>query len=72
MGVMIGFVAGYVVGTRAGADGYTEMMDALKTILSSSELKEVVGGVVSMVGDLLKQGTSALGEGSGAPLRRIA
>lgn len=72
MGVIIGFVAGYVFGTRAGADGYQEMMDALKTITSSGELKELVGGVASILGDVLKQGTSALGEGSGAKLRRIA
>lgn len=72
MGVMIGFVAGYVFGTRAGAEGYKEMMDALKTITSSGELKELVGGVVSLLGDVLKQGTAALGEGSEAKLRRIA
>lgn len=72
MGVIIGFVAGYVFGTRAGAEGYQEMMDALKTITSSGELRELAGGVVSLLGDVLKQSTAALGEGSEAKLRRIA
>jgi hypothetical protein len=72
VGVIIGFVAGYVFGTRAGAEGYQEMMDALKTITSSGELRELAGGVVSLLGDVLKQSTAALGEGSETKLRRIA
>lgn len=72
MGVMIGFGLGYVFGTRAGAEGYEEMMSAIKSIVSSGELKELAGGAISMLGDLLKQGTSALGDGGEAQLRRIA
>ncbi|HJV08451.1 MAG TPA: hypothetical protein VJ653_02190 [Acidimicrobiales bacterium] len=72
MGVMIGFVLGYVVGTRSGAEGFEEMTSALKSILSSGELKELAGGAIGMVGDLLKQGTGALGDGGDTKLRRIA
>ena len=72
MGVMIGFAVGYVFGTRAGAEAYEEMMDALKTIVASGELKELVGGAIGILGDVLKQGTGALNEGSQAKLRRIA
>ena len=72
MGVMIGFALGYVFGTRAGAEGYQEMVSALKTITSSGELKELAGGALSVLGDVLKQGTGALGNGSEAKLRRIA
>lgn len=72
MGVMIGFVAGYIVGTRAGAEGYEEMITALRTITSSGELRELAGGVISILGDVLKQGSGAIGEGAGAKLRRIA
>lgn len=72
MGVMIGFALGYVFGTRAGAQAYEEMTGALKTILSSGELKELAGSAVAMVADVLKNGTNALGEGSGSQLRRIA
>jgi hypothetical protein len=72
VGVIIGFVAGYVFGTRAGAEGYEEMISALRTITSSGELRELAGGVVSILGDVLKQGSGVIGEGAGAKLRRIA
>jgi len=69
---MIGFALGYVLGTRAGEDGYKEMMGALRTITSSGELKELAGTAVGMLADLLKQGTSGLGDGAESKLRRIA
>ena len=72
MGVKIGFVLGYIVGTRSGAEGYEELTSAVKSILSSGELKEFAGGAIGMIGDLLKQGTNSLGDGGEAKLRRIA
>ncbi len=72
MGVMIGFALGYVFGTRAGAEAYDEMRNALKTIVSSGELKELAGGAISVLGDVLRQGTGALGDSGDAKLRRIA
>lgn len=72
MGVMVGFVLGYVFGTRAGAEGYQEMVRAVRTITTSGELKELAGGVMSLLGDVLRQSTGALGDGSQAKLRRIA
>jgi hypothetical protein len=69
---MIGFVLGYVVGTRSGAEGFEELTSSLRSILSSGELKELAGGAIEMVADLLKQGTGALGDGGDAKLRRIA
>lgn len=72
MGVMIGFALGYLFGTRAGAEAYEDMVKALKTIVSSGELKELAGGAIGMLADALRSGTDALGEGSGANLRRIA
>lgn len=72
MGVMIGFGLGYLFGTKAGAEAYEEMTGALKTIVSSGELKVLAGGAVSLLADILRNGTSSLGEGSQAKLRRIA
>lgn len=72
MGVMIGFGLGYLFGTKAGAEAYEEMTDALKTIVSSGELKELAGSAIALLADVLKNGTSSLGEGSRADLRRIA
>lgn len=72
MGVMIGFGLGYLFGTRAGAEAYEEMTDALKSIVSSGELKVLASSAVALLADILKNGTSSLGEGSQAKLRRIA
>jgi hypothetical protein len=72
VGVMIGFALGYVFGTRAGQEGYEEMVAALKTITTSGELKELAGGVIGILADVLKQSTGALGDGAEAKLRRIA
>jgi hypothetical protein len=69
---MIGFGLGYLFGTRAGAEAYEEMTEALKTIVSSGELKSLAGGAISLLADVLKNGTSGLGEGAEAKLRRIA
>ena len=72
MGVMIGFVVGYIVGTRAGAEGYNEMVAAVRTITSSGELKELARGAAGLLGDVLRQSTGALGESAEGTLRRIA
>jgi len=72
MGVMIGFLVGYVVGTRSGREGYEEMVTAVRSITTSGELKELLGGAASLLGDVLKQSTGALGEGAEGKLRRIA
>jgi hypothetical protein len=69
---MIGFAIGYVFGTRAGAEAYGEMVTALKTITTSGEMKEMAAGAISLLADVMKSGTGALSEGSGAKLRRIA
>ena len=72
MGVMIGFALGYMFGTRAGAEAYEEMTSAIKSIVSSGELRELAGGAIGMIAEVLRNGTNSLGEGSGANLRRIA
>lgn len=72
MGVMVGFAIGYVLGTRAGEEGYREMTSALRTITSSGELKELLGGVVSVLADMVKEGAGSLGDGAEGKLRRIA
>ena len=70
--MIVGFAVGYVLGTRAGDDGFQEMMAALKTITSSGELKELATAAAGLLADLLKQGTGALGDANESKLRRIA
>ncbi len=72
MGLIVGFAAGYLLGTRSGEEGYREMMSALRTITSSGELREMASAAAGMLADLLKQGAGALAENGESKLRRIA
>jgi hypothetical protein len=73
MGAMIGMVIGYVLGTRAGERGFEELKDAWQTITTSEEVKDMVVGGVSLLGDLARQGRDLLAERlqSSAPVERI-
>ena len=44
MGVIIGVIVGYVMGTKAGDHGLEELKDAWHTIRSSEEAKDIIGG----------------------------
>jgi hypothetical protein len=53
MGVVIGMVIGYALGSRAGQDAWPELEEAWKTIVASEEVRDLVSGGVSMARDLL-------------------
>jgi hypothetical protein len=77
MGVVIGVVIGYALGTRAGPDGLAELKQAWKVISSSDEARDMVATVFSVMRDVLGRGSEilagALGGGeNGAGLRRVA
>ena len=42
MGALVGFVLGYMVGAKQGPEGYARLRDAIHTILTSAQLKDVV------------------------------
>ncbi|MCK4177980.1 hypothetical protein ACFFRE_06835 [Aciditerrimonas ferrireducens] len=76
MGALIGFVVGYVMGTRAGREGFEELRRAWDTIVRSQEVRDMVSGGMAMGKDLLQQGRGLLAEriapqGPGQ-LRRVA
>jgi len=76
MGAMIGFVLGYVLGTKAGPEGYEDMRASWKTISSSEELRDMLSGGLSVLRDLLQQGRGVLvdklSSDDGGSLRRVA
>jgi hypothetical protein len=76
VGAIIGFFLGYVLGTKAGADGQEQLKNAWTTITSSEELKDMLSGGLSMLTDLSRQGRSLLADrlaGSDRPeLTRVA
>jgi hypothetical protein len=77
MGVIIGVVVGYALGTRAGEDGWVEFKDAWKVISTSEEARDLVMSGFSISRDLLRRGSELLagalgGSNSGATLRPVA
>jgi hypothetical protein len=55
MGVVIGVMVGYALGSRAGADAWPELEEAWKTIVSSEEVRDLVSGGVAIARDLLER-----------------
>jgi hypothetical protein len=53
VGVLFGFFIGYLFGTQAGHEGFTELVDAVTSISSSGQLKEVASEALSSILDRL-------------------
>ena len=77
MGVIIGVIVGYVMGTKSGDTGLAELKDAWRTIRSSDEAKEIMAGGLSMAAGLLSRGGGMLAErlqnasGSSSPVTAL-
>jgi hypothetical protein len=52
MGVIVGVLIGYVIGSRSGEDAWSELKEAWKTIVSSDEVRDLVAGGLAMVRDI--------------------
>jgi len=76
MGAMIGFLLGYVLGTRAGDKGWRELQSSWHTIRSSDEVRDIVAGGLATARDLMRQGAgvaaSRLSQPAGPGLRPVA
>ena len=55
MGVVIGVLIGYALGSRAGPDGWAEIEEAWHTIYTSEEVRDLLAGAVSLARDVLEQ-----------------
>ena len=62
MGVVIGFVFGYMMGTRDGQEGYEEIKEAWHTIRTSDEAHDLVAQGLSMAKGLLGRGAGIVSE----------
>ncbi len=76
MGVIVGVVVGYVLGTRAGEDGWNELVDAWRVITSSEEVRDLLSGALSTARDVMRdrgQGLARVMGGAGSgQLRPVA
>ncbi|HEY6624150.1 MAG TPA: hypothetical protein VIX85_09980 [Acidimicrobiales bacterium] len=62
MGAMIGFVLGYVLGTRAGEQGWNDLVESWRTISSSDEVRDILVGGLSIARDYLRQGAGMMAD----------
>jgi hypothetical protein len=53
MGVIIGVVVGYAMGTRAGSGGWAELEDAWHTITTSEEVHDLIEGALAIARDVV-------------------
>jgi hypothetical protein len=53
MGVIIGVLVGYAMGTRAGSGGWAELEDAWQTISTSEEVRDLIEGGLSIAKDVV-------------------
>jgi hypothetical protein len=60
MGVVIGVLVGYALGSRAGPEAWSELEEAWKTILESEEVRDFVSGALSIARDILEKRVDVL------------
>jgi hypothetical protein len=65
METLIGFVAGYLVGTKQGRDGLAKARESIDAIRHSAEVRQMLLTGASVAGSAVRQ---VLGGGAGAVL----
>lgn len=75
MGTIFGVVVGYVLGTRAGEDGWAELREAWNVVTGSSEVKDMTFAGLTLAREMLARGSELLAAAlshpdDGADLRR--
>jgi hypothetical protein len=55
VGVILGVLIGYALGSRAGPDAWTELEDAWHTIATSEEVRDLLAGAVSIGRELIEK-----------------
>jgi len=63
METILGFVAGYLVGTREGKDGLERMRSSLRSIRTSPEVRKLAADAISMVEATVRQRSGRAGIG---------
>ncbi len=62
MGVVIGVIVGYALGSRAGSDGWSELEEAWHTICASEEVRDFIAGGLSIARDVIERRAEVLAE----------
>lgn len=62
MGVIIGFIIGYILGTRSAPLDFEEISQAWEDIRKSEEAQALVSGGADMALQVIQQGLGILGQ----------
>ncbi len=55
MGLVLAFIAGYVIGARDGSEALDEVIDAAKAVAASQEFEDLVRALRSHAGHVLQE-----------------
>ncbi len=55
MGLVLAFIAGYVIGARDGSDALDEVIDAARAVAASQEFDDLVRALRSHAGHVLQE-----------------
>jgi hypothetical protein len=55
MGVIVGVLVGYALGSRAGPDAWNELEEAWHTIVTSDEVRDLVSGALAIAHDVIEK-----------------
>jgi hypothetical protein len=58
METIVGFVAGYLVGSREGREGLARMRSSLQSIRTSPELRRLAGEAITVAGATISRASS--------------
>ena len=73
MGTLLGFVVGYVMGARAGPEGFDTLVASARNIATTPEVKGLISGGFGLMSDALLARAKQVAIGTGqAALRRAA
>ncbi len=62
MGVVIGVIVGYALGSRAGSDGLSEIEEVWHTICTSEEVRDSIAGGLSIARDVIARPAEVIAE----------
>ena len=68
MGLILAFIAGYVIGARDGSDALDEVIDAAKAVAGSQEFDDLVKALRAHAGHVLQEVGRQIDPSSGEPL----
>lgn len=68
MGLVLAFIAGYVIGARDGSEALDEVIDAAKAVASSQEFEDLVRALRAHAGHVLQEVGRRIDPSSGEPI----